>query len=65
MSRLAANLVDLGVIDEIEAEYFVAVVVSDRDEVADAFAVEGVDGRLYVSLSDLADVPFEDREAAR
>lgn len=61
VSRLAANLVDLGEIGEIEAEYFVTVVVSERYEVADAFAVKGADGRLYVSLGDLADVPFADR----
>lgn len=61
VSRLAANLVNLGEIDEIEAEYFVTVVVSERYEVPDAFAVKGKDGRLYVSLNDLADVPFADR----
>lgn len=61
VSRLAGNLVDLAEIGEIESEYFVAVVVSERYEVADAFAVKGADGSLYVSLSDLADVPFQDR----
>jgi outer membrane usher protein len=61
VSRLAANLVDLREIDEIEAEYFVTVIVSERYEVATAFAVKDAAGRLYVSLADLAEVPFEDR----
>lgn len=61
VSRLAANLVDLREIGEIEAEYFVTVIVSERYEVATAFALRDAEGRLYVSLADLAGVPFGDR----
>ena len=61
VSRLAANLVDLREIGDIEEEYFVTVIVSERYEVATAFALRDAEGRLYVSLADLSDVPFGDR----
>lgn len=59
--RLAETLEGLPQITEIEAEYFVTAVISERYEVASAFAVKDADGRLYVSLNDLAEVPFEEQ----
>lgn len=61
VSRLVANLIDIRQIEQVEAEYFVAVTVSERYDVANVFLVKAADGSLYVSLNDLAEVPFNDR----
>lgn len=61
LPRLAEAVAQLPKVDDIEAEYFATVLVSERFEVSTAYVVEDDKGTLFVSLDDLKSVPFEDR----
>lgn len=61
VDRLAENLSDIREIEAIAEEYFLSVKVSEEYEISTAFAAKDENGRLYVSLNDLAEVPFKDR----
>lgn len=55
---LVEQLADVPVLDSVAEEYFASVTVSERYEVDVAYVARGIDGALYVSLADLAGVPF-------
>jgi outer membrane usher protein len=59
-TRLAENVDDLRVITDIDREYFLSLVVSEHYRVDTAFVIKDAGGRIYVSLTDLKDVPFAD-----